>query len=111
MLTMRQKKAVTKELKDRYQRSSKKDKTIMLNGFIQLSRYNRSYAARVLRIKEVLGYSKDYWSISYSLKARIGRKPYTRQSRSVFSKASKIASPARFIWFLTMAVNRLLFPI
>ena len=56
MLTMRQKKAVTKELKDRYQRSSKKEKTIMLNGFIQLTRYNRSYAARVLRIKEVLGY-------------------------------------------------------
>ncbi len=27
MLTMRQKKAVTKELKDRYQRASKKEKT------------------------------------------------------------------------------------
>ena len=56
MLTMRQKKAVTRELKDRYQRSSKKGKTIILNEFIQLTRYNRSYAARALRIKEVLGY-------------------------------------------------------
>jgi len=56
MLTMRQKKAVTKELKDRYQRSSKKEKTIILNGFIQLTKYNRCYAARALRIKEVLGY-------------------------------------------------------
>jgi len=56
MLTMRQKKAVTKELRDRYQRASKKEKTVMLNEFIQLTRYNRSYAARVLRIKEVLGY-------------------------------------------------------
>jgi len=56
MLTMRQKKAITKELKDRYQRSSKKEKTIILNGFIQLTRYSRSYAARALRIKEVLGY-------------------------------------------------------
>ena len=53
---MRQKKAVTKELKDRYQRSSKKGKTHILNEFIQLTRYNRSYAARTLRIKEVLGY-------------------------------------------------------
>jgi len=53
---MRQKKAVTRELKDRYQRSSKKGKTIILNEFIQLTRYNRSYAARALRIKEVLGY-------------------------------------------------------
>ena len=53
---MRQKKAVTKELKDRYQRSFKKEKIIILNEFIRLTRYNRSYAARVLRIKEVLGY-------------------------------------------------------
>ncbi len=29
MLTMRQKKAVTKELKDRYQRASKKEKTMI----------------------------------------------------------------------------------
>ncbi len=40
MLTVRQKKAVTKELRDRYQRSSKKEKTIILNGFIQLTGYN-----------------------------------------------------------------------
>jgi len=56
MLTMGQKKAVTRELRDRYQRLSKKEKTIFLNEFIQLTRYNRSYAARALRIKEVLGY-------------------------------------------------------
>jgi len=56
MLTIRQKKAVTRELRDRYQRLSKKEKTIFLNEFIQLTGYNRSYAARALRIKEVLGY-------------------------------------------------------
>ena len=56
MLTMRQKKAVTRELRDRYRKSSKKEKTIMLDEFIRLTRYNRSYAARVLRLKEVLGY-------------------------------------------------------
>ena len=56
MLTMGQKKAITRELRDRYQRSSKKEKIIFLNEFIQLTRYNRSYAARALRIKEVLGY-------------------------------------------------------
>jgi hypothetical protein len=58
MLTMRQKKAVTKELKDRYQRASKKEKTMMLNEFIQLTRYNRCYACQVLNMKKekVLGY-------------------------------------------------------
>lgn len=58
MLTMRQKKAVTKELKDRYQRASKKEKTMILNGFIQLIGYNRCYACQVLKVKKekVLGY-------------------------------------------------------
>ncbi|MDO8886749.1 transposase family protein [Candidatus Oleimmundimicrobium sp.] len=53
---MRQKKAVTRELRDRYRKSSKKEKTIMLDEFIRLTRYSRSYAARALRLKEVLGY-------------------------------------------------------
>ncbi len=55
---MRQKKAVTRELRDRYRRSSKKEKSIILNGFIQLSGYNRCYACQVLNVKKekVLGY-------------------------------------------------------
>ena len=58
MLTMRQKKAVTRELRDRYQRSSKKEKTIILNGLFQLTGYNRCYACQVLNVKKekVLGY-------------------------------------------------------
>ena len=58
MLTMRQKKAVTRELRDRYQRSSKKEKIIILNGFVQLTGYNRCYACQVLNMKKekVLGY-------------------------------------------------------
>jgi len=57
MLTMRQKKAVTKELRDRYQRASKKEKGIMLNEFIRLTGYNRCYACQILKKKErVLGY-------------------------------------------------------
>jgi len=54
---MRQKKAVTKELKDRYQRASKKEKTMMLNEFLRLTGYNRCYACQILKKKEiVLGY-------------------------------------------------------
>ena len=58
MLAMRQKKAVTKELKDRYQRVSKKEKTMILNEFIRLTRHNRCYACQVLNMKKekVLGY-------------------------------------------------------
>ena len=56
MLTMGQKQAVTRQLQDRYQKSSKKEKIVMLNEFTQITGYNRSYAARVLRKKKVLGY-------------------------------------------------------
>ena len=56
MLTMRQKKAVTRELRDKYQRASKKEKTMMLNEFIRLTGYNRCYACQILNVKKVLGY-------------------------------------------------------
>ena len=58
MLTMRQKEAITKELQDKYQRSSKKEKTHILNEFTQLTSYNRCYACQVLKVKKekVLGY-------------------------------------------------------
>ena len=52
MLAMRQKKAVTRELRDRYQRASKKEKTMRLNEFIQLTGYNRCYAGQILKVKK-----------------------------------------------------------
>jgi len=56
MLTVRQKKAVTRELRDRYHRASKKEKGMMLNEFIRLTGYNRCYACQNLNVKKVLGY-------------------------------------------------------
>jgi hypothetical protein len=60
MLDMRQKKAVTKELKKRYNRASKKKKTIMLDEFCAVTGYNRCYASWILKFKKdkVLGYVK-----------------------------------------------------
>lgn len=60
MLDMRQKKAVTKELKARYNRASKKKKTIMLDEFCATTGYNRCYASWILKTKKqkVLGYVK-----------------------------------------------------
>ena len=58
MLTMRQKKAVTRELRKRYQKARKKEKTVILGEFTQLTGYNRCYACQVLNLKKekVLGY-------------------------------------------------------
>jgi hypothetical protein len=60
MLDMRQKKAVTKELKKRYNRASKKKRTIMLDEFCAVTGYNRCYASWILKFKKdkVLGYVK-----------------------------------------------------
>lgn len=48
MLNMRQKQALTKTVTYRYQKSTKKDKTKILNEFIKNTGYNRSYARRIL---------------------------------------------------------------
>lgn len=48
-LTMRQKQAVTRRLAQEYQKASKKRKGQLLDALVQLTGYQRCYAARVLR--------------------------------------------------------------
>jgi hypothetical protein len=49
---MKEKKAIIRELKARYQKAKKKRKKMILDEFCGLTGYNRCYAARVLRAKE-----------------------------------------------------------
>lgn len=58
MLDMRQKKTITKELKARYNRATKKRKGLILDEFCALTGYNRSYASWILKIKK-----KGCWDI------------------------------------------------
>jgi len=51
MLTMKQKQAITRETVLRYKKTGKKEKGIILNEFVKITNYNRSYARRVLRQK------------------------------------------------------------
>ena len=48
-LTMREKQAVTRQLAVEYKRAEKKQKGKILDTLTELTSYNRSYAARVLR--------------------------------------------------------------
>lgn len=48
-LTMRERKAVTREVSKRYRKAGKKAKGKMLDEFCELTGYNRCYGARVLR--------------------------------------------------------------
>ncbi|MBA7567707.1 ISNCY family transposase ISKol11 [subsurface metagenome] len=60
MLTMREKKALTAEIQNRYNKASKKAKAGILDEFTSNTGYNRNYAARILRLKvgKVIGYTR-----------------------------------------------------
>jgi len=92
MLTMRQKKAVTKELRDRYQRASKKEKTMMLNEFIRLTGYNRCYACQILKKKErLLGYLNIAGKrIKYVADRKTKRKKKRFYDKEIFMVLKKI---------------------
>jgi hypothetical protein len=53
---MMQKKTITRELRKRYQKARKKEKTVILDEFTQLTGYNRCYAFQILNRTKVLGY-------------------------------------------------------
>ncbi|MDI6892156.1 MAG: hypothetical protein QMD08_04060 [Actinomycetota bacterium] len=48
-LTMKERKAVTREVTARYQKAAKKEGGLILDEFARLTCYNRSYAAYLLR--------------------------------------------------------------
>lgn len=52
MLDMRQKKAITKELRARYNKTTKRQKSIMLDEFCAVTGYNRSYTSWILKAKK-----------------------------------------------------------
>jgi hypothetical protein len=60
MLEMKQKKAITAEVGSRYIKATKKEKGKTLDEFCATTKYNRTYAARILRLSpgRTIGYSK-----------------------------------------------------
>ncbi len=61
MLAMKHKKAITAELHKRYAKATKRQKSKILDEFINLTGYVRTYAARILRLApgKVVGCSKQ----------------------------------------------------
>jgi len=80
MLTMREKKALTAEIQDRYNKATKKVKGRILDEFCQVTGYNRTYAARILRLMagKVIGYQR---SGGRKIKYVIGKRKKKRRSR------------------------------
>lgn len=57
---MREKKALTAEIQDRYGKAAKKARSKILDEFTATTGYNRNYAARILRLRsgKVIGYTR-----------------------------------------------------
>lgn len=97
-LTMKEKKAIIKEVSQRYQKASKKHKGLMLDEYVALTGYNRSYASYVLRNweKRVILKVKD------KIVAVILGKPrqkVKRQRMRVYDE--KVLSVLRSIWLIS----------
>ena len=76
-LTMKEKQAVTRQNRNRYKRASKKEKSIILNEFIQTTGYtNRKYAIRILNKREV--------TEVLSIKDRKQERPKNRKGKRIY---------------------------
>ncbi len=91
-LTMREKQAVTKETAKRYRRATKKERGQILDEFVTLTGYNRSYASYVLRC-----FDKRI-SIPGTNIAVVFGKTKRRQRPKYYDE--KVQSALEFIWHL-----------
>jgi len=83
MLAMKHKKAITAETQKRYAKAAKKEKTRILDEFTNLTKYNRIYAARILRLipGKVVGYST---SGGKKIKYVIGGKKKKKKRQKIY---------------------------
>lgn len=80
MLTMREKRALTAEIQNRYNKATKKQKGRILDEFCATTKYNRVYAAKILRLMagKVIGY---LGAGNKRIKYVIGKSKKKRKSR------------------------------
>lgn len=102
MLTMKDKKKLTAEVQERYAKATKKQKGIILDEFTATTKYNRNYAARILRLKagKVIGYARvDRRKIKYVIgkRKRKKRKRNKIYGHDVFLALRKIWTVFDFI--------------
>lgn len=110
-LSLKERRAVIKEVSKRYKKAKKKEKGKMLDEFVKLTEYSRCYASYVLRMyeKSVVVYSKGVRTVfvadnGYSKRirrkwerneARIKR----RNRRRIYDE--KVSDALVYIWYLS----------
>lgn len=96
-LTMREKRAIVRETAEEYRKASKKQKAEILNRFCWITKYNKSYAARLLRqngSKKILGTIRVAGQRVVFIK---GGKPKPKRKRPR-TYGPEVASALKKIW-------------
>jgi hypothetical protein len=99
-LTMKEKKAVTRQIRSRYQKAKRKEKSDILNEFTQVTGYNRKYALRILNTPEttaILIFAKGT-----AVKPKpAGKKPSNRKGRKIYTDEviNSIRLIRAFFWY------------
>ena len=75
-LTMQQRQAVVAKAAGRYQRSRKKEKSMILSELVELTEYSRAYASRVLRQQGGLKSGKQSLVVDKRRRSRRQRAPF-----------------------------------
>ncbi|GHU56241.1 integrase [Spirochaetia bacterium] len=108
-LNMKEKQAVTREYKSRYQKTRKKDKTVLLDEFIRLTGYQRKSAIRVLSprpVREVLIYAEGK---AIKLKPE-KKRPANRKGKRIYT--DEVIDCLRMVWtFFWYKCGKILAPL
>ena len=94
-LTMREKKAITKEVAKRYRKARKKEKGRMLEEFVATTGYNRTYASWLLSN----WYREDVWRTKGGDKVILVKDPHLpRKRRKQPWYDQKVCEALKKIW-------------
>lgn len=106
-LDMRTKKTITKELAQRYQKARKKERKKILNEFVSLTGYNRSYASWLLRNcgRKLLMWRKGKKTIIF-----VGEILKVKRRRKRIYDEEVRKALARIWWILDYACGKRLVP-
>ena len=108
-LTMKEKQAVTREYIPRYQVTTKKEKSTLLDEFTRLTGYHRTYAARLLSgkpVKEILLYLDGQ-----AVKIKPEKKrPVNRKGKRIYT--DEVIASLRLLWvFFWYKCGKILAPL
>ncbi len=92
-LTMGQRKAVTREMANRYRRASKRQKAAMLDQFVKLHGSTRHHAGWVLRMWGKTVFERRDGEL---VKIVVGQRRPRRQSRRIYD--DQVLAALRKIW-------------